>query len=153
MFDAAFHVGVMAQLILGLACMVVVVLVAPQIVHLLFGPRYEAAVLVLMILAGEIPVHFILFTYATAFYSREHILRQVTCMAIASVVCVVSNLVLTPAFGVKGAAIATICTQVVLLLLYFFSARRHIDVCSTFRVKTVRRSVAYIAKYRAGAAV
>jgi O-antigen/teichoic acid export membrane protein len=151
MFNAAFHVGVAVLLGLGLLCMAIVMVAAPLLVSILFGSQYGDAVPVLMILAIAIPLRFVLHTYAAAFYSRQNMLRKVCCLGIAVAAGVALNLILTPHFGLNGAAIAAVAADFLLLLLYFRGASGHIeglDVWSTFKPSTLRRSLAYIGRTR-----
>jgi O-antigen/teichoic acid export membrane protein len=152
MFNAAFHVGVATQLVLGLLGMTIVMLAAPPAVSMLFGPRYEAAVPVIMVSALAIPVRFVQQAYGSAFYSREQMLRKVAYMGIAAAISVVLNVVLAPLMGLTGAAIAGVAAELSLLLLFFWGAARHIDgidVWSTFRPRILRESLAYITSARA----
>jgi O-antigen/teichoic acid export membrane protein len=150
-FHATFHVGVATQLVLGLLGMTVVMLAAPPAVSMLFGPRYEAAVPVIMVSALAIPIRFVQHAYASAFYSREQMLRKVGYMGLAAAISVVLNVMLTPVMGLTGAAISGIGAELSLLLLFFWGAARHIDgidVWSTFRPRILRKSLAYIASAR-----
>lgn len=148
LFDAAFHLGVVVQLVLGVVAMAVVMLAAPVVIPWLFGDRYQGAVSILVILALAIPVRFVLHSYAAAFYSREHMLRKVGFMGGGAAIAVALNLVLAPAYGVNGAAIAAVCGNSALLALFFLGARRQIQVWSTFRLATLRRALADIGVVR-----
>lgn len=148
MFTAVFHVGVITQLILGLAFMILVMATAHELVPLLFGSRYSSAVPILLILAIGIPIRFVGHAYGSAFFSKDNVRRKVRYMAVAAAVAVIFNLLLQPLLGLTGAAVSAVCAEVALLVLYIQGTVRHvadINAASTFRLQTVRESLAYVA--------
>jgi O-antigen/teichoic acid export membrane protein len=151
MFNAAFHVGVAAQLVLGLLCMAIVMVASSLLVSFLFGPRYGEAAQVLRILALAIPIRFVLISYDAAFYSRQHMLRKVGYWGMAMTIGVVLNILLTPSFGLNGAAASVVVADLLLLLFLAWGAGRHIDgiaAWSSFRPSTLRQSLDYIGNSR-----
>jgi O-antigen/teichoic acid export membrane protein len=151
MFNAALHVGVAVQLILGVLGMAVVMLAAPLVVPFIFGARYSEAVPVLMVLAISIPIRFVQHAYASAFYSKEHMWRKVAYMGISAAISVILSITLTPIFGLPGAALSSVASELSLLLLFFRGVGRHvggINVWSTFRPSILRQSMRYIGGLR-----
>jgi O-antigen/teichoic acid export membrane protein len=147
MFDAALHVGVAVQLVLGILSMAIVLVVVPLAVPVLFGERYGPAIPIIMISALAIPIRFVQHVYASAFYSSDHVHRKMGYMGLAAAISVIVNLALTPRFGLYGAAISAISAELSLLVLFFWGAARYIDgidVWSTFRLSVLRESLAYI---------
>lgn len=148
MFTAVFHIGVITQFILGLAFMVLIIATAHELVPLLFGPRYSSAVPILLILAFGIPIRFVGHAYGSAFFSKDNVRRKVRYMAVAAAVAVILNVLLQPLLGLAGAAVSAVCAEVALLVLYIQGTIRHvveINTASTFRLQTVRKSLAYVA--------
>jgi O-antigen/teichoic acid export membrane protein len=113
---------------------------APFIIPLLFGEQYGPAVAVMQILALAVPIRFVQHGYGAMLFSREHIRKKVLYMGIAAVLSAVWMVLLTPQFGVRGAAGAAVLSELVLLLLYMLAAARHVEgvnVRATFHWATL----------------
>jgi O-antigen/teichoic acid export membrane protein len=120
-------------------------------VPFIFGARYSEAVPVLMVLAISIPIRFVQHAYASAFYSKEHMWRKVAYMGISAAISVILSITLTPIFGLPGAALSSVASELSLLLLFFRGVGRHvggINVWSTFRPSILRQSMRYIGGLR-----
>jgi O-antigen/teichoic acid export membrane protein len=147
MFTAVFHVGIAANAILGLLCMIAVMVLAPLVVPILFGSRYAAAVPILVMLSIAIPVRFIQHTYGAVFFSEPHMKRKARYLGAGAAICVAVSLVLIPRFGVQGAAASSVFAEIALLLLYARGAARHIDGIgrgAPFDLAKIRSSLLYI---------
>jgi O-antigen/teichoic acid export membrane protein len=134
--------------------MVIVLIAAPVVVPLLFGARYAAAVPVIMVLAPAIPIRFVQHSYASAFYSPQHMWRKVGYMGIAAALSLCLNVVLTARIGLTGAALSSVGAELSLLLMFFWGTARYIDgvdVWATFNLRVLRQSLVYIRAARAGA--
>ena len=147
MFVAVFHVGIVANAVLGLACMTAVMTAAPLAIPMLFGDRYSSAVPVLIVLSTAISIRFVQHTYGSAFFSEHNMKRKARYLGIAAATCVAASLLLIPRFGMAGAAMSTVFAEAVLLLVYARGVARYIDgidVGSTFSLAEIRSSLAYI---------
>jgi len=147
MFVATLHVGVAAQLVLGTISMIVVLIAAPVVIPFVFGDRYAVAVPVITVLAPAIPIRFVQHSYASAFYSEQHMWRKVGYMGIAAGLSLCFNALLTAKLGLTGAAISAVVAELSLLLLFFWGTARYvdgIDVWATFNLRVLRQSVLYI---------
>jgi O-antigen/teichoic acid export membrane protein len=147
MFVATLHVGVAAQLILGTISMIVVLIAAPAVIPFVFGARYAVAVPVITVLAPAIPIRFVQHSYASAFYSEQHMWRKVGYMGMAAGLSLCLNALLTARLGLTGAAISAVVAELSLLLLFFWGTARYVDgvdVWATFNLRVLRQSVLYI---------
>jgi O-antigen/teichoic acid export membrane protein len=126
-FEAAFHLGVVAMGLLGVALMVATLVAAHSVVPLLFGDRYAAAVPVLMLLALVIPIRFVQSTYSSLFISREETARKARYLAVGALATVTVSFGLIPAVGIDGAALANALAEAILLVLHIRGAARHIE--------------------------
>lgn len=147
MFNAAFHLGMAAQLALGLAAMATVMVAAPALVSTIFGERYNDAVPVVRILAIALPIRFVLFSMAAGFYSRQHILRKVIFGTISAAVTVGLAVALAPTFGLTGAAVSVVLGDTLLLLFYTWGAHRYIEGITpwfSLRPTTLKESLHYV---------
>jgi O-antigen/teichoic acid export membrane protein len=147
MFTAVFYVGLAANAILGVFCMVVVMVSAPFVIPILFGDRYAAAVPILVMLSVAIPIRFIQHTYGAVFFSEPHMKRKARYLGGGAAICVGMSLVLIPQFGVQGAAASSVVAEIALLLLYARGAVRHIEGIgpgAPFDLAKIRSSLLYI---------
>lgn len=146
-FAAAFHVGVVAMLALGILLLVGTVIAAPTLLPLLFGERYQAAVPVLLLLSLTIPLRCVQSVYSSLFTSPSDTVRKAWYLAAAAVTSVAGSLALVPPLGVNGAALAALLAECVLLVLHVIGTWRHIEavrVSHTFRPAVLRASVRHL---------
>jgi O-antigen/teichoic acid export membrane protein len=125
-FYQVYRTGNWVMLILGLLAMLAIWLLAPFGVQILFGGSYVGAVLPLSILALAAPIRFVATSVGSALVTQEHMRRKVRFMAVTALTNVVFNLLLIPLFGINGAALGTVLSDLILLLLYIYSAKYHV---------------------------
>ncbi|MCS0627735.1 polysaccharide biosynthesis C-terminal domain-containing protein [Telluria mixta] len=139
-FVAVFHLGVAAHFGLGIVLGALMWWTAPVVVPLLFGEHYRDAVPVVRILALAVPIRFVQHGYGAVLFSKEHIRRKVRYMGQAALLSVVLLVVLAGRYGVTGAAVTSVASELALLVFYMAGAARHvapIDVRATFLPRTL----------------
>ena len=152
-FYAAFHVGVIGMTVLGLAAMVGVMLASPVLVPILFGRAYVASVPVVVALSATIPIRFLQNAYASLYYSKDNMGRNVLYGGITALFCVSANFILLPHFGLTGAVITQAATELLLLGLYMRGVKRfnkEIRLWQSFRVTTFRQALKTLSGAPAG---
>jgi O-antigen/teichoic acid export membrane protein len=127
-FYQVYSVGNLVMLLLGLLAMLAIWLLAPWGVQLLFGDRYINAILPLGILALSAPIRLVAFNVGSTLVTNEHMRRKVWFMAITALINLTLNVILIPLYGVNGAAIGTVISDISLLFLYMYSAKFHIFI-------------------------
>jgi O-antigen/teichoic acid export membrane protein len=107
-------------------------LLAENIIVLIFGTEYLPSVIALQILIWASVLSFINYTPATYLTStnKQRILMIFTCMG--AILNVILNFVLIPLFSYNGAAIATVCTELVVGLLMISMIQRVQDLSFLF---------------------
>lgn len=99
---------------------VALTILASSIIHLLDpDPAYGPSIAALQILVWSFPFLCANTLLFAALYSMEHQRFVSIALGFAVILNVGLNAVLIPAFGINGAAVATIVPEVVLLLIYF----------------------------------
>jgi O-antigen/teichoic acid export membrane protein len=142
-FLAAFHIGVIAMAVVGLASMIAVVLVSPLLLPILFGEAYAGSVPIITFLSVTILTRFLQSAYASLFYSRENMKWQVSYGGITAAFCVGLNMILLPYYGLTGAVITQIATELLLLGLYIRGAKqlnKEMGLWESFRPATFRQA-------------
>ncbi len=105
-----------------------VMLFADELIYLAFGENFAASSKMLLLLSTIIIFKFSMYTY-TAILSSSNLNYIKIYTSIACVVTNVGlNLVLIPMYGVYGAIIATIVTEILLVVLYKISSTRIVFV-------------------------
>lgn len=123
-FYQVYRSGNKIMLFVGVLAMLSIWLLAPWGVVLLFDHSYLGAVLPLTILALGAPIRFVATSVGSVLVTLEHMRAKVLYMGITAVINIGLNLWLIPLYGVAGAAVATVASEVVLLLLYFKGTKR-----------------------------
>ncbi|MGO4550151.1 lipopolysaccharide biosynthesis protein [Lysobacter sp. 2RAF19] len=102
-----FAMGVMVSI--GLA------VVSPFVIPIVFGQAYRGVVVILLILSLCPPIRFLSTAMGSALLTDKHMRYRVYAMAWATGVAILLNAALIPAYGVVGAAWATVTAELVLL--------------------------------------
>lgn len=88
-------------------------LLAPSIIHVVFGPGYSAAVLALQILIWSIPVAFYRNVPQMALISANRQDRVLRITFVSAMLNLALNILVIPRYGMAGAAAATLGTEVI----------------------------------------
>lgn len=126
LFYKVYRKGNMVMLLLGLLAMAAVWLLSPFAIPYLFGREYINSVELLIVLAISAPILFIASSVGATLVTQEHMRLKVKLMGAVAVLNIALNFILIPSYGAKGAAIATVLSNGVLLFLYCFSASKFV---------------------------
>jgi O-antigen/teichoic acid export membrane protein len=105
---------------------------APSIIHVIYGSQYSQGIIPLQILIWSIPLFFISGNYLNtllALNKRKSIVRLACFITGINIVC---NGVLTPFYGLIGAAVSVIITELVIFLSVFLVLKKTILDISLF---------------------
>lgn len=111
------HTAVKCQLALGVPLTVLCVTLADRLMGLIYGPDFEASVIVFRLLTTIVCLQFIDHTLATALTAIGLQARRSAAVALAAVFNVAINLYVAPRYSFVGTTLTTILTEIV-----FFSA-------------------------------
>ncbi|MDA3946041.1 MAG: flippase [Helicobacteraceae bacterium] len=125
-FYKVYRLGNLAMLVLGIIAMLLVWLLSDWAVPLLFGNEYTKAIALLNILAISAPIIFVAFSAGATLVTQEHMKRKVQYMGLVAIINVGLNLILIPFYSAIGAAVATVISNLILLMLYYFGANKHV---------------------------
>ena len=152
MFAATIRLGVAGGMVIGLLLMLLVMAAGSFVIPLLFGTRYAAAIPILQLLSLAIPVRFVQHAYGAAFFSEANMKRKVWYLGAAALICLVFSGVLIPIFGIKGAAMASVASEVTLLALFIRGVARYvpaIDPRSALSIPDARAALARVSQREA----
>ncbi len=125
-FYQVYRAGNWMMLKLGLLSMLAIWLLASWGVQFFFGDSYIGAVLPLSILSLGVPIRFVAINVGSSLVTQEHMRRKVWFMAVTAFLNVALNIIFIPKYGMSGAAVATVISDILLLFLYLYSANYHV---------------------------
>lgn len=125
-FLKVYRFGNGSMLMTGGLTTVVMLPVVPLLIPKLFGAEYQPAIDLLMLLAFCAPVRFLATSVGATLVTQEHMRRKVCYMGIVALINLFLNLLLIPLYAAKGAAVATLMSEVTLLALYLLAVKRHV---------------------------
>ncbi|WP_019661370.1 oligosaccharide flippase family protein [Stenotrophomonas hibiscicola] len=123
-FRGAYHAGNKYMLLLGLAAAVCTALLAQFLVPLLFGKLYEQAAWLLAWLAPCIPMRFVSTSAGAVLSTGDRMRIKIRIMGLVAVLNLVMNFLFIGWAGLRGAVVAAIATEALLMGLYLFTANR-----------------------------
>ena len=126
-FAAILHVSVASMIALGVAVMVALALLAPVVTPLIFGPKYDQVISVLIYMSPAIPCRFVQSAYSAMYVSNENVRLRVRFGGVSAVSSLAINLLFLPAFGLYGAVAAFVVSEALMLALSAWGAGRYIE--------------------------
>lgn len=151
-FDAILHVGVAGMAVSGLGLMAVVMVGSSTLVPLMFGAKYAASIEVLVWLAPTIPLRFVQSAYSAMLVSDANVRRRVSYAGISALVSLSLNLLLLPTLGLRGAVLASIASEAVLMFLNMWGVHRHVEgvaVGASYRPARIKAAIDHLAALEA----
>jgi O-antigen/teichoic acid export membrane protein len=105
-------------------------LLGPAFVSVLYGPEFLQAAVPLTILAWSVPLIFLseFLRYRALAGSREK--EAAIAILVASLVNIILNLIFIPTYGLVAAAVTTVLTEALLVIIYLWKLRAEISLLS-----------------------
>jgi len=125
-FIRVYKFGNGAMLLLGGLLMLGVALSSITLIPWFFGDRYTESGRVLLLMALCVPVRFLGTNVGSALATGQHMKRKNICDGIDALISILLNLLLIPGLGIYGAAVATLLTESALVLMFLYTARKHV---------------------------
>lgn len=125
-FYMAYKKGNQAMLISGTFIMALILLFSSWGIPFVFGSEYQNSIILVDILAITVPVYFIAYSVGATLVTKNHMRLKIKLMGIVAITNIILNLILIPMYNALGASIATLISNIILMLLYFITARQKI---------------------------
>ena len=90
-----------------------------EIIHYLYGAEFSLSVSILAFLAWIVPIRFLNNVLAVSLTATDNQKRRSTAVVVISFVNLGVNFLLIPVYGIWGAAIATVITEIVYFILLY----------------------------------
>lgn len=125
-FLSAYRYGNGLMVMFGVVFGILLAILSPIGVPLVFGHQYSAAGRLMLLLCLCVPVRFLATSVGATLVTGEHMKRKVRYQGAVAVLNVALNLVFIPAYGIYGAAVVTVISEVVLLGTYLFAVKKFV---------------------------
>lgn len=126
LFYKVYRKGNVVMLVLGSLAMIAILLISPMAIPILFGEQYKETVVLLQILSFSAPILFVASSVGATLATQEHMKIKVKLMGVVAIINISLNLLLIPVYGSKGAAIATVISNIILLVIFFISVKYYV---------------------------
>lgn len=121
-----YIMGNKAMFFFGLLGLVVICVLSRYFIPLIFGNDYIDSIEIINILALTLPFQLVAFSVESTLVTMDNMKKKVACMGSVAIINVVFNFFLVPIYQAKGAAIATVMSNAILLCTYFYVAKTHV---------------------------
>ncbi|MEH6704700.1 MAG: oligosaccharide flippase family protein [Galbibacter orientalis] len=118
--------GNLIMIVTGSCCMLIIFLLSPFFIPLIFGEEYLPAVNLFKILSISLPISFLSYSIGATLVTNEHMKLKVKLMGSVALFNIVCNLFIIPKYGAIGAAISTVVSNMLLLILYYYNAQKRV---------------------------
>lgn len=125
-FYQAYKQGNIAMFLAGTFIMIVLYLLSDWSVPLVFGDEYVNAIILVDVLAYTIPIYFVAYSVGATLVTAKHMRLKVILMGSVALINIFLNSLLIPIYNAYGAAIATLISNILLLIMYFIAAEKKV---------------------------
>jgi O-antigen/teichoic acid export membrane protein len=117
-FQSLYHKFLNVAVLIGLPMAAGLWLIAPEFITLVFSEDYTESVSILRILAPMLFLSFVSYMMGIFLMSSDRQMERTKTLAVVACANVLGNLALIPFFGIKGAAVAVLISQVLQVALF-----------------------------------
>ncbi len=117
--------------IAGMSTSILFYILAAPIIVLVFGKNFFSSVIILEVLSAGFAIKFISIAVETILMTSDMQKQRVVSFSAATGINVVINIILIPILGAVGAAVGTIVSELVLLILFAYYARQKLKIRHT----------------------
>lgn len=125
-FFSVYQYGIRLMLIIGLLFMILLWFFSSIIIPYIFGEKYNSAVEIINILALAIPCFFLASNAGAVLVTRDNMRLKVKYMMFVAVLNFCMNIFLIHTYAEYGAAISTVISNFVLMLLYIYGVKKYV---------------------------
>jgi O-antigen/teichoic acid export membrane protein len=125
-FFQVYSYGNKAMLILGVVGMFGIWSTGFWAIPLLFGSEYQDSILILNILALSTPLIFLAFNSGATLVTKDYMRIKVKYMGVTALINIILNVLLIPIYQEVGAAVATVLSNFLLMVLFHHGAKNYV---------------------------
>lgn len=132
----SFKIGSALMALIGSVLAIVIFYSSEFFVVLIFGEDFKYSAVVLSILCFAIPLRFVSSASGAILSTGDNIRRKVRLMSVVAAVNVPLTVLFFKFFGLTGVAYATVLSEFLLCLIFYFSVKRNIYGSSNVKVQS-----------------
>ncbi|MGD9624397.1 MAG: flippase [Arcobacter sp.] len=125
-FYEYYKKGNLLMFVFGMIFLIFVLIFSDFFIPILFGQEYVKSILFVQILSISLPIYFVAYSVGATLVTKEYMKYKVQLMGITGLVNIILNAILIPLYSEIGAAIATIVSNLILLMFYYIVAEKKI---------------------------
>lgn len=114
-------------LIFGVSFSVVLMYMSKYIINILYGSEYSDSILILEILMWTVVIRLMAAICGFVITASDNMKVKVKFQFIFAILNIIMNVILIPKFGVIGAAISSVITEVLVFITYYIFVQRNFD--------------------------
>lgn len=116
------------MVICGLAVLLATYVLSSLIVLHVFGEEYSPSIGLIKVLSFTLPISFLTYSIGATLVTKQHMKIKVLLMGAVALTNILLNILLIPYYGAYGAAIATLSSNALLLILYSYIAKKRVFI-------------------------
>lgn len=125
-FYKYYKKGNIMMFVFGMIALIIVIISSGFFIPILFGEEYLESILLVKVLSVTLPIYFVAYSVGATLVTKDNMKYKVLIMGITALINIILNIILIPKYNEIGAAVATIISNFVLLVLYFVIAETKI---------------------------
>ncbi|WP_281909902.1 oligosaccharide flippase family protein [Massilia varians] len=130
-FLRVYRFGNICMLVLGTITLLAVALVGPWLIVKLLGVTYAKTATLLPWMSICAPLRFLAMSAGSVLVTQNNISRKTAIMSVAILCNAFFYVIIVPVYGVVGAIISSIISDLILLILYFTAVRKYVFTGAT----------------------
>jgi O-antigen/teichoic acid export membrane protein len=130
-----YNLGGKSIILLGLFLMAVLSSSSIWIIPILFGDQFLKAGYILVILSIAIPIRLLGNNFASILVTENNMIKKVYYQGIGALFNICCNLFFINLFGIYGAAITTVLTEIVITILFAYGVNKYNPIVKNYHIK------------------
>lgn len=120
--------------VFGISFSIMGMFMSREIINILYGKQYFDSIVILQILIWTVSIRLLAAIVGFVITASDNMNIKVRFQAIFAVFNIILNTILIPYYGVVGASVATVITELMVFFTYYYYVRRKFNVNIKFKV-------------------
>ena len=130
---STYQAGNGLMILIGLSLYIFLFILNPIVIPRIFGAEYLETSLILNLLLICIPIRFLATSIESPLFTKNLMIIKTSIMGGAALINIILNLILIPKYSYFGAAIATLASEVFLLIFYLLAIDKFLFGSKAYR--------------------
>lgn len=130
-----YNLGGKSIILFGVLLMIMLSGTALWIIPILFGREFLLSGYILIILSISIPIRLLGNNLGSILVTENNMMKKVYYQGIGAIFNVLANLILIRFYGLYGAALSTVLTELIVTILFLWGVNKHVKIIKKFNVE------------------